>query len=81
MWALENFGIHVGGAAQSMWMKDFSDLSTWMTEFSVTRVLLRHARFFNSVSAKRSEKCGKRQTKKFVLYFIMGRQHANPVLA
>jgi hypothetical protein len=37
--ALENSVIHVGRAAQSMWMTDFSDLSTWMTEFSVTRML------------------------------------------
>jgi hypothetical protein len=37
MWALENSVIHVGRAAQSLWMTDFPDLSTWMTEFSVTR--------------------------------------------
>jgi hypothetical protein len=28
-----------GPAAQSIWMTDFSDLSAWMTEFSVTRML------------------------------------------
>jgi hypothetical protein len=39
MWPLEHSVIHVGRAAQSMWMTDFSDLSTWMTEFSVTRAL------------------------------------------
>jgi hypothetical protein len=39
MWVLENPVIHVGRAAQSVWMMDFPDLSTWMTEFSVTRML------------------------------------------
>jgi hypothetical protein len=39
MWALENSVIHVGRAVQSMWMTYFSDLSTWMTEFSVTVML------------------------------------------
>jgi hypothetical protein len=44
MWALENSVIHVGRAAQSMWMTDFFNLSTWMTEFSVTLMLfLAHA--------------------------------------
>jgi hypothetical protein len=31
--------IHMGRAVQSMWMPYFSDLSTWMTEFSVTGML------------------------------------------
>jgi hypothetical protein len=39
IWALEISVIHVGRAAQSMWMTDYSDLSTWMTEFSATRML------------------------------------------
>jgi hypothetical protein len=29
----ENTVIHIDSAAQSMWMTDFSDRSTWMTEF------------------------------------------------
>jgi hypothetical protein len=39
IWALEYSVIRVGRAAQSKWMTDFSDLSTWMTEFSATRKL------------------------------------------
>jgi hypothetical protein len=39
MWTMENSVIHVVRAAQSLWMTDFSDLSTWMSEFSVTRIL------------------------------------------
>jgi hypothetical protein len=37
MWVMENS--IVGRAAQSMWMTDFSDLSTWMMEFSATCML------------------------------------------
>jgi hypothetical protein len=39
MWALENSVIYIGRAAQSVWMTDFFDLSRWMTDFSVTRML------------------------------------------
>jgi hypothetical protein len=38
MRAQEDSVIHVGRAAHSMWMTDFSDLSTWMTEFFGTRM-------------------------------------------
>jgi hypothetical protein len=39
MWTRENSVIYVGRVAQSVWMTDFSYLSTWMTELSVTRML------------------------------------------